>query len=336
MIQGCPVEVLDNIFECMAYSDPENAQANLCSLMLTCSYFGKIAKRHFIRIVCLPNAEKVNAFAGHLMQLVEGGEYGNRVLPIQHLAVAGTYRIHRAPSDPRRSDAEGEAERVVPFIITTAAPSLLTLAIFGVNASRGTGWTSDGEESCVPDGTAFPRLRDLIALEQGVIALVLWDGKGEPDKQACQLRHPSLRRLYIHHDGYDSGGSLPLTLPYLDDLRLEMLNEGYSKPILREEVVHVRSLIIDAPRYSLFTMDGSSMYRQSRDEYARKISIYQTLIDEVGNSERNGIVVPIAGFTHETNRGRILSGWADAVIGGEGCWTTAWIPTIPYTGRYED
>jgi len=74
---------------------PENAQANLCSLMLNCSSFSTIAKRHFIRIVCLPNTERVNAFAGYLMQLVEGGEYGNRVLPIQHLAVASKYRIPR-------------------------------------------------------------------------------------------------------------------------------------------------------------------------------------------------------------------------------------------------
>jgi hypothetical protein len=95
MIQGCPVEVLDKIFEYTAYSDPENAQATLCSLMLTCSHFRTIAKRHFIRIVCLPNAEKVIAFAGYLKQVVESGDYGNGVLPIQHLAVAGKYRISR-------------------------------------------------------------------------------------------------------------------------------------------------------------------------------------------------------------------------------------------------
>ena len=80
--------------------------------MLTCSAFSTIAKRHFIRIVCLPNTERVNAFAGYLMQLVEGGEHGNCVLPIQHLAVAGKYRIPRSLYFPRRSGTEGEAERM--------------------------------------------------------------------------------------------------------------------------------------------------------------------------------------------------------------------------------
>ena len=84
MIQSCPVEVLDNIFECTVYSNPENGQTTLCSLMLTCSYFRKIAKRHFIRVVCLANAEKVDKFAGYLDGRVESGEYGTEVLLTQH------------------------------------------------------------------------------------------------------------------------------------------------------------------------------------------------------------------------------------------------------------
>ena len=91
-IQSCPVEVLDKIFESTAYSDPENAKAGLYSLMLTCSHFRTIAKRHFIRIVCLPDAEKINAFASYLKHLVKSGDYGMSALPIQHLAVAGNYR----------------------------------------------------------------------------------------------------------------------------------------------------------------------------------------------------------------------------------------------------
>jgi len=80
MIQDCPVEVLDNIFDHTTYLDPENAQAVLCSLMLTCSHFRVIAKRHFIRIVCLPDAGKVNAFTGYLMRVVESGDYGTRTI----------------------------------------------------------------------------------------------------------------------------------------------------------------------------------------------------------------------------------------------------------------
>src|SRR5258707_11485780 len=108
VIQSCPVEILDKIFECSAYSDPQNAQATLRSLMLTCSNFRTIAKRHFIRIVCLPNAEKVNVFADYLKRVVKSGDYGNIVLPIQHLAVAGKYRIPQGLFSPDYSAAQVE------------------------------------------------------------------------------------------------------------------------------------------------------------------------------------------------------------------------------------
>ena len=337
MIEGCPVEILDKIFELSAYSDPEHAQATIYALMLTCSYFHTVAERHFIRIVCLPNAEKVNAFASYLKQVVKGADYGKGVLPIQHLAVAGKYKYRIPPGlHPRRcSDAEVEAERIFPFILTTAAPSLLTLAIFGMDTGYRhvkAKWRYKDERAYVSDGTTFPKLLDFVALDQHVISLVLWDNNGGPDKQACQLRYPSLRRLYIPGNG---GGSLPSALPSLDDLRLEMLDSACSGP-LREEVGHVRSLIIDAPQYFSFIASGHTSYAQLRDEYASKMSEYQTLIEEVGNSEHNGIVVPDARFTHYADRGRILSGWADAVVGGEGCWTSAWIPTVPYTGPPEN
>ena len=331
MIQGCPVELLDKIFESVAYSDPENAKSTLYSLMLTCSYFRTIAKRHFIRIVCLPNAETVNAFASYLKHVVKSGDYGKGALPIQHLAVTGKYRIPQGLSSRNCSDAEVEAEGVIPFIITTAAPSLLTLAIFGVNVNflhtdkRG---SYHEEIPYIPKGTTFPNLRDLIALEQRVIPLLHGN---PPDERACQLTYPSLRRLYI--PGY-VGVSLPSTLPYLEDLRLEMLHRNYVGSV-PEGVGHVRSLIIDAPGYSSFIFSGCMGYTQSRDEYDSKISKYQTLINEGGDPERNGVVIPVGGFTQYIDRGRILSAWVDAVVEGVGCWSTGWVPTIPYSGRYE-
>ncbi len=331
MIQGCPVELLDKIFESTAYSDPENAKTTLYSLMLTCSYFRTIAKRHFIRIVCLPNAETVNAFASYLMHVVKSGDYGKGALPIQHLAVTGKYRIPQGLSFRNRSDADIEAERIIPFIITIAAPSLLTLTVFGVDAEflaidKGGGFHD--EIPYIPTETTFPNLRDLIALEQRIIPLL----HGNSDKRASQLMYPSLRRLYM--PGY-AGLFLPSTLPYLEDLRLEMLENRYDVS-LPEGLGHVRSLIIDAPRYSSFIFSGCIGFPQSRDEYDSKISKYQTLIDEGGNPERNGIVTPVDGFTHHINRGRILSAWVDAVVEGVGCWATGWVPTIPYSGRYED
>ena len=335
MIQGCPVEVLDKILEYTPYSDPENAQATLCSLMLTCSHFRTIAKRHFIRIVCLSNADKVIAFVEYLMQVVESGDYGNDVLPIQHLAVV----IKRRYSDrnfPRRpSGAEIEAERIVPFVITTAAPSLLTMAIFGVDAFNGIVVEGAGyhtQQPCVPVETIFPKLRDLIALKQSTMPIVPLVHNVCPDERACRLKYPSLRRLYI--PGY-GGGRLPSALPYLHDLRLEILNASCISPPSKEQVEHVHSLIIDALKYLPFISSNCFRYSQSRDEYDDKFSKYQILVDKVGNSECNGVVVPVDGFTLETNHARIVSAWADAVVGGEGCWTTTWIPTVPGTSGYD-
>ena len=330
-IQSCSVEILDKIFEEMAHSDPENTQATLFSLMSTCSHFHTIAKRHFIRIVCLPNAAKVNAFGGYLKQVVGSGDYGNSLLPIQHLAVAGEYRIRLGLITPNHSDAEIEAGKFAPFIISTAAPSLLSLAIFGMDTDFGP--TSDDVSHhtmlCVPNETSFPKLRDLIALEQHVIHLVLRDHNGNPDKRACQLRYPILRRLYI--PGY-GGSALSSTLPYLDDLRLEILDVTCSCPP-QDEVGHVRSLIIDAPEYITTTSSCFLDDSQALDEHSTMISECQTLVNGVGNPERSGVVIPLLGFTRCTGRDRILSGWADAVVGGTGCWTTAWVPTFQLIGK---
>ena len=328
MIQGCPVEVLDDILEYIAYSNPQNAQATLGSLMLTCSHFLSITKRHFNRIVCLPNAKKINAFAGYLKQVVESGDYGNRVLPIQHLAVVGEYR---EPSLRCYSYEEFKAETNFPFIVTTAAPSLFTLTILDVEPFYGsvnTGGRLFHGRLCVPDGTIFPMLRDLIALDRHVIHLVLQDDDGKFDKRACHLRYPVLRRLYI--PGYN-GSALPLALPFLDDLRLEVLDGTRFDPPTQDEVGYVHSLIIDAPQYYPEITYGDVTYHESRDEYDSKISRYQALIDEAGNPGRSGMVVPVD--THYIDPGRILSGWADAVVGGAGCWTTTWVPTIQMTSH---
>ena len=104
MIESCPVEVLDNIFECTAYTDPENAQATFSSRML---YFHKIAKHHPIRVVCLASMERVNPFAVHLTSVVKSGEYGESVLPIQHLAVVGRSRPSLNPKFRVKQSVQG-------------------------------------------------------------------------------------------------------------------------------------------------------------------------------------------------------------------------------------
>jgi len=323
-VQSCPVEVLDKIFEYTAYSDPRNAQAALYSLMLTCLHFRVIAKRHFIRVACLPNAGKINLFFDWLKRLLESGDYGKAVLPIQHLAVAGEGRYYR-----RRNDAEAKAEGDLHLIITTAAPSLLTLTILDMDHNRPSIYSGWHYVTPVPDDTAFPKLRDLIVLKQGIIHLVLEDDNKKPDKRACQLRYPTLRRLYT--PGLD-GGALPSALPYLEDLRL--LDEKYIGPPPREELSHVRSIIIDVPKdSSLSLLDDFNGYL-GNDVYDIRFCEYQTLIEMVGNPKRNGVVVPTSGSLLYPERDLILSAWADAVVGGKGCWTTAWAPTTTRIYHY--
>ena len=140
MIQSYPVELLDKLFEFTAYSDPKIAQTTLRSLILTCSYFRTIARRHFIRIVCLPNEGRVIEFASYLQQVVGGGDYGKSMLPIQHVTVAGGFsrgRTYRSPSF-----AESKAANVIPFIIATAAPTLVTLTTFGMLSDHNLIYTS--------------------------------------------------------------------------------------------------------------------------------------------------------------------------------------------------
>ena len=111
------------------------------------------------------------------------------------------------------------------------------------------------------------------------------------------------------------------SLPYLADLRLDMLDHPWDPPPPRKELDHVRSLIIDGPNYPPpFTFENGSEWDECNNKY-------RTLLKDVGNPKRNGFVVSAKGFNRYRNRDCILSGWADAVVGGEGCWTTAWVHT---------
>ena len=236
--------------------------------MLTCSYFSTIAKRHFIRVVCLPNAEKVNAFAGYLKQVLESGDYGIGVLPIQHLAVAGKYSTHLplVEHHDARSDAELEAEKYLHFIIMTAAPSLLTLTVFGMDCHTQVEIEANGRKRCharsLPNTVKFPQLRDLVALEQLIIPLAL------DDAAAYTSRFPNLRRLYVQGDM--RLGSLLLELPNLHHLRLEMLNTVTSRYLPCGQIPPVHSLIIDAPQYSKSIGNMHSMF------HMHMVHIYST------------------------------------------------------------
>jgi len=330
MIQNCPVEILDNIFDHTTYLDPENAQAVLCSLMRTCSHFRVIAKRHFIRIVCLPNARKVNAFVGYLIQVVESGDYGNRVLPIQHLAVAGKYRLPRGRLYQLRSAAEVEAESYLPWIITIASPSLLTLTIIGVDSPKEVEGVGKNNKRVVSDMVKFPQLRELVTLDQQLIRLNS-DRSGE--NTADIPKYPNLHKLYILSNY--SLEALPSPLPNLRHLRLEMLDCARARFPSLDETLRLHSLIIDAPQYHELIISGCFITHQSKADYGCAIDKYRTLIKVVCDSGDSGVVVPTVGNTDYTSRRSILAAWADAVTGGVGCWTTTWAPTVLKTGYHE-
>jgi hypothetical protein len=337
-IQRCPVEVLDRILEWVAFLSPRNAPAALSSVMVVCSHFQTAARRHLVRVICLPTAEKAVAFASFLKEAVDGGEYATSFLPIEHLALVGKFRIPRGLTYRNRSDAENEAERLTPFIISTAAPSLRSLTLFGIDVEYKTNmvdnrWTY--HMSHVPASVQFPLLRDLVALEQKVLVLGVFDEHGPIDEQACRSRYPNLRRLYVLGD-HTTGSLLPSALPSLDCLRLEMLDSALVTIPPHEHVQHVQSLIIDGPRYSKYIFHGCIGMPQSEDKYNATVFQYRTLAKEIGGLDGSGVVIPPDGHTGHVNRDHILLGWVDAVSGGAGCWSMDWRPTIVYDRNHNE
>lgn len=168
-IQTCPNELLDLVFQHLPLESPDNAPAVVLSTMLTCSRFYAIAKRHLLRVVCLQNVDRINLFATYLTQLVNTGAYGEAQYPIEHMAVV---RAPRGRFRRQRSEEEEAAEYVVPFIISTAAPSLHSLAIFGYFCEN-MPERLNGRfvQTIVQSSTRFQKLQSLILLEQSVVSL---------------------------------------------------------------------------------------------------------------------------------------------------------------------
>lgn len=333
-IQHCPVEVLDRIFEWVAFLSPRNAPAALSSVMMVCSHFQTVAKRHLLRIICLPTAEKTVAFVSFLKEAVNSGEYATSFLPIEHLALIGKLRIMRGSMFKSRTEAEAEAEHSAPFIISTAAPSLRSLTLFGIDAEHTSEIVNDQRvycTLCVPDSIKFPLLCDLVALEQRVLTFSLLN----ENERAYQSRYPNLRRLYVL--GYHTEGNLlPSALPSLDCLRLEIFDSTYVITPPRERIGHILSLIIDAPRYSEVLYNGYTDVAQSRAEYNAMVLEYERLAKEVGGLDGCRVVIPPDDHTSYVDRDRVLLCWMDVVGGGAGCWNMDWRPTVPYNGDYSN
>jgi len=332
IIQRCPVEVLDRIFEWLAFLSPRNAPAALSSVMLVCSHFQTVAKRHLIRVICLPTAEKTVAFASFLKEAVNSGEYATSFLPVEHLALIGRFRTPRGLTWRNRSNAEAEAERLAPFIISTAAPSLQSLTLFGIDAEYRSTRVDDQWNwniLCVPASVKFPLLRDLVALEQRVLVLSPLNEHGPTYEQGCRSRYPTLRRLYVLGDPL-TGSLLPPALPSLECLRLEMLDSSYATIPPSERVQHVRSLIIDGPQYSEYLFFGCLGEPQSRDEHNARVLECEALVKEVDDLDGSAVLIPPDDHTCYVDHDRILLGWMDAVGGGAGCWSMDWRPTVLY------
>jgi len=259
---------------------------------------------------------------------------GRRMFPIQHLAVAGKYRVPRGRSYRVRSSAEVEAERFLPSIITTASPSLLTLTIIGVDSYREVEVVGNRQSYCkkwVSDMVKFPQLRELVALDQQLIRL---DFDKSRDNTVNISKYPNLHKLYILNN-YSLEG-LPSLLPNLRHLRLDMLDSTNARLPSLDKTLRAQSLIIDAPQYRDLIINGCLVTHQSKVDYGCTIDKYLKFIKVACDPGNSGVIIPAVGHTGCTSHRRILAAWANAVAGGVGCWTTTWTPTVLKTGCHID
>jgi hypothetical protein len=302
-IHHCPDEVLDMVFELLPFHSPDKVSAALLPTMLTCSRFCAIAKRHLIRIVCLHTAEEVNAFATYLTQLIDTGTYGKVLLPIEHMAVFGGYRVDEIRDIEYGYEAQNAAEHILPFVISTTAPSIRSLAIFGFNS-----WDTlelDGRSVKVKYPLCLPKLQRLMILEQRVIRL----DRGSPE--CC---YPQLTSLYTYNTDLDD----IFALSTLREIRLDMLRalEALSPPSAPTH--HLETIIIDVPPYKRF-MNRSMCFRipQPRSTYDEKIENYRAFVKANSSSPESAVVVA---QDFRVRPETVLDGWKDTVQGGPGCW----------------
>ena len=324
-IQHCPDEVLDMIFELLPVQSPDRAPAILLATILTCSRFYAVAKRYLTRVVCLQTALGVNLFAAYLTQLIDTGAYGTALLPIAHMAVFGPYRISReyiSQNESDASDAEKAAERILPFIISIAAPSLRSLTVFGFDSQVG---EVDGQlvKVSVKPSVCFPKLQSLILLEQYIFTL---DYREEQSECSLPHRYPQLTSLYTH--GLHVSNNV-LALDTLRELRLDMLNTWVSG-LPSPPTPHVETIIIDCLPDQRRSVRGCFRRRNRRFAYQTKIENYRAFINANSSSPDSSVVKA------EGTRVRpefVLDVWKDIVQGGSGCWKWGLEPT---TGGVEE
>ena len=315
-IQSCPNELLDLVFQNLPFQSPDNAPAVVLSTMLTCSRFCAIAKRHLLRVVCLQNVDRVNLFAAYLTQLVNTGAYGKAQYPIEHMAVVREYEAPRSFYWRHKFEEEKAAEFILPFIISTAAPSLHSLVIFGFFCQNMPERVNGRfVNNIVQSSVRFQKLQSLILLQQSVVRLYR-----EEEQTSLQHCYPQLTSLYTHFR--DVNGAV-LALRTLRALRLDAPDGSLAPCSPSPSDPRMVTITIDAPCYKGAHMSGCCVILQTEEHYRAKIGSYHTFIKSNSNSPESRIVIT---NSFKDRVGSILRAWKDIVQGGSGCWGEEWKP----------
>ena len=301
-IQHCPDEILDMIFQFLPIQSPDRAPAALLSTMLTCSRFCSIAKCHLIRVVCLQTAQSVNLFSAYLAQLTYTGAYGKALLPIVHMAVFGKHRITLRHYSRMASETERAAERILPFIISIAAPSLRSLSVLGFNSQHG---EVGGKlvRVMVNPSICFPNLQKLVLLQQNVITLHRREGQDEDYPSHC---YPQLTSLYTHSHNVNND---VLALRTLRELRVDMLNaRDFDLP--SPPILHLENITIDSHPYRERLSSGRIRFDHTRSAHHEGIDEF---LKANPSSLKCSVVVTQVPCVHPTF---VLDVWKDIVQGG--------------------
>jgi len=308
-IQRCPNEILDMVFQLLPFQSPINAPTVVLSTMLTCSRFCAIAKRHLLRVVCLQTAERVILFAMYLTQLINTGGYDEARHPIEHMAVLRNYESPQARPWQFQIEAAKEAADILPFIISTVAPTLHSLVIFGYHSQYLPKWVKSLDISNIVQASVrFQNLKWLILLEQSIVM----PGRKENSIHYC---YPRLTSLYTHTGDVNRD---VLASHTLRDLRLHM-TECWALSIPPIPEPQIKTITIDAPTYKSFMVGGYLTLEQ----YHMRIEDYRTFAKSNSKSLESRVVIM---NPSGAGVGSILSAWRDIVQGGSGCWNKEWRP----------
>jgi len=309
-IQRCPNEILDMVFQLLPFQSPDNAPTVVLSTMLTCSRFCAIAKPYLLRVVCLQTAEHVNLFAMYLTQLINTGGYDEARHPIEHMAVLRNYESTQGRPWRIKCEAEKEAAVILPFIISTVAPGLHSLVIFGYHSQFLPKWVNGLDmRNIVKSSVRFQNLTRLILLEQSIVM---------PCRKESSLHfcYPRLTCLYTHTGDVNHDVLASRTLR---DLRLHMLDGSWALHFPPTSEPRIETITIDVPTYKGILV-GSYV---TLEQYQMRIEDYRTFAKSNSKSQESRVVIT---NPSRAGVGSILRAWRDIVQGGSGCWNKEWRP----------